>query len=474
MTVASHRAMRVGLAAVLLVGGSAPAVAEGPVLLVSVDGLAASWLNSREHRFQIPNLRRLMREGTHASGATSVMPPVTFPAHTTIITGVHPACHGIANNRKFAPKENGNEWYWSAADIKAPTLFVAAHLARKKTAAVTWPVTSTAPIDLLLPDFHPLDTLEKVFGMLDGKSGPPAVFQDLPLPRHLINMSDDLRLKVAQRFLDEAPDLLAVHLLEFDAVQHAWGRNSDEAIQALELVDTNLGRLFQKLQDTGRWEKTTVVVVSDHGFEDAKTEIRLGRMLQDAGLVQVESDGRAKTWRAWPWSGVGTVAIVVAPDATPEELRKVDRIVAQMLKDRRFGTRRALWGKQIVDTGGYPSPRDGRVHVVLEAKPTFYYSRQVHLRQEVAPAAEPGTHGRSPENPSLHAVFVARGPGIRKNHRIGPIHLTDMAPTIAHVLGVSLPNAQGRVLAEIFEPDQRSSIPDRRVWPAELCPGGKP
>ena len=176
---------------------------------------------------------------------------------------------------------------------------------------------------------------------------------------------------------------------------------ANEAIQALELVDTNLGHLFQKLQDTGRWEETTVVVVSDHGFEDAKTEIRLGRLLQDAGLVQVESDGRAKTWRAWPWSGVGTVAIVVAPDAKPEELRKVDGIVAQMLKDRRFGTRRAFRGKQIVDTGGYPSPQDGRVYVVLEAKPTFYYSRHVHLRQDVVPAAEPGTHGRGPENPSL-------------------------------------------------------------------------
>jgi hypothetical protein len=81
--------------------------------------------------------------------------------------------HGIANNRKFVPKENGNEYYWSATDIKAPTLFAAAHLAGKKTAAVTWPVTAEAPIDLLLPDFHPLDTLDKVFAMLDGKNGPP-------------------------------------------------------------------------------------------------------------------------------------------------------------------------------------------------------------------------------------------------------------------------------------------------------------
>jgi len=466
------RAVPIGLAAVLLGVGSAPAVAEGPVLLVSVDGLAASWLNAKAEGLQIPNLRRLMREGTYAAGATSVMPPVTFPAHTTIVTGVHPACHGIANNRKFSPESAGNQFFWSAADIKAPTLFAAAHLAGKKAAAVTWPVTADAPIELLLPDFHPLDNLDKVFAMLDGKSGPPGAFQDLPLPRHLVNMSDDLRVKVAQRFLEERPDLLAVHLLDFDAVQHGWGRNSEQAAQSLELADANLGHLLQKLQDTGRWDQTTVFVVSDHGFEDATTEVRLGRLFQDAGLVQVEADGKAKAWRAWPWSGVGTVAIVVATDARPDELRKVDGIVAQLLKDRRFGTRRVLRGKEIIETGGYPSPRDGKVYAVLEARPNFYYSRHVHLRQEVVPAAEPGTHGRSPENPGLRGVFVARGPGILKNQRIGQIHLTDVAPTIAQVLGVSLPNAQGRVLSEIFEPDLRAAIPDRRVWPVELCPGG--
>jgi hypothetical protein len=48
-----------------------------------------------------------------------------------------------------------------------------------------------------------------------------------------------------------------------------------------------------------------------------------------------------------------------------------------------------------------------------------------------------------------------------------------VAPTIAYVLGVSLPNAQGRVLPDIFEPEQRAAIPDRRIWPVELCPGGE-
>ena len=45
----------------------------------------------------------LVREGADAQGAVSVMPSVTFPAHTTMITGVNPRRHGIRNNAVFDP-----------------------------------------------------------------------------------------------------------------------------------------------------------------------------------------------------------------------------------------------------------------------------------------------------------------------------------------------------------------------------------
>jgi predicted AlkP superfamily pyrophosphatase or phosphodiesterase len=82
---------------------STPAHAS-PVVLISVDGmLPAYYLDADRLGLQIPNIRALQREGVFAAGATSVMPSVTFPSHTTMVTGVNPARHGILNNAVFDP-----------------------------------------------------------------------------------------------------------------------------------------------------------------------------------------------------------------------------------------------------------------------------------------------------------------------------------------------------------------------------------
>jgi hypothetical protein len=51
----------------------------------------------------IPTLRRMMKEGAFADGATGVVPTVTYPSHTTLMTGVWPAQHGIWANTTFDP-----------------------------------------------------------------------------------------------------------------------------------------------------------------------------------------------------------------------------------------------------------------------------------------------------------------------------------------------------------------------------------
>src|SRR5439155_11122215 len=92
---------------------------------------------------KVPHLRALVAEGTCARGAVSVMPSVTFPAHTTMITGVNPLRHGVAMNLVFDPDGHlggGLDHFYS--DIRAPTLFDRARAAGLRTAAVTWPVTA--------------------------------------------------------------------------------------------------------------------------------------------------------------------------------------------------------------------------------------------------------------------------------------------------------------------------------------------
>src|SRR6185436_11050080 len=119
-----------------------------PVVLLSIDGLKPDYIiEADKHGLKIPNLRRLLAEGAHASGVTGVLPTVTYPSHTTMLTGVAPAKHGIYYNTTFDPFEkNMGGWYWYAEDIKAPTLWDATAKAGYVTASVDWPANVSAKV----------------------------------------------------------------------------------------------------------------------------------------------------------------------------------------------------------------------------------------------------------------------------------------------------------------------------------------
>jgi predicted AlkP superfamily phosphohydrolase/phosphomutase len=99
----------VGVAFVLFFARSLPAQQQPPLLvMISVDGLRPDYVTAAEaHGAKIPNLRRFLREGTYAEGTQGVVPTVTYPSHTTRVTGVWPAKHGILANTTFDPSTHG-------------------------------------------------------------------------------------------------------------------------------------------------------------------------------------------------------------------------------------------------------------------------------------------------------------------------------------------------------------------------------
>src|ERR1700741_3988280 len=99
-----------------------------PLLLISIDGLHPRYVTqSQDPDLQIPNLRSFVKEGAYAEGAVAVAPTVTYPNHTTVVTGCSPSKDGILSNTPFDPLlKNREGWYWYAEDIKVPTLWSAA------------------------------------------------------------------------------------------------------------------------------------------------------------------------------------------------------------------------------------------------------------------------------------------------------------------------------------------------------------
>jgi hypothetical protein len=61
-----------------------------------------------------------------------------------------------------------------------------------------------------------------------------------------------------------------------------------------------------------------------------------------------------------------------------------------------------------------------------------------------------GYHGYLSTNPNMNAPFIASGRGIKQGIKMGAVENIDIAPTMAHLLGHELPNAEGKVLSEIL------------------------
>jgi predicted AlkP superfamily pyrophosphatase or phosphodiesterase len=148
-----------------LLAPALPAQQKTPLLLViSVDGLRPDYVTSADaHGSSIPNLRRFLTEGSYAEGVQGVVPTATYPSHTTLVTGVWPAKHGIFAKTTFDPLQKDHQgWYWYAEDIRVPTLWDAAKEAGRTTASIQWPVTAGAHGEL--PDLPELRAAFFVIG----------------------------------------------------------------------------------------------------------------------------------------------------------------------------------------------------------------------------------------------------------------------------------------------------------------------
>ncbi|MBN8831521.1 MAG: alkaline phosphatase family protein, partial [Sphingomonadales bacterium] len=152
------------VAASLLLLAAYPVQARS-LLLISVDALRADYIREAEkHGIKVPNLRRLMAEGSYAQGVRPTVPSITFPSHITLVTGVQPNRHGIVGNDRFDPTAPGAApQYWFARDITADTLWQAAARAGLSTGSLGWPITAgQTAIRYNVPHLEPYESAETV------------------------------------------------------------------------------------------------------------------------------------------------------------------------------------------------------------------------------------------------------------------------------------------------------------------------
>ena len=227
----------------------------GTVVLISVDGLEATSL--RDNAVRLPSLRSLAAQGVAAAGLRPAFPSVTWPCHTTLVTGVPPAHHGILGNEVF-DRATGqllrHEGDRCEAPVRAETLWDAAAAAGLSTAALCWPKTrAVRTIRDNVPEFldqslfeewasRPLWAEARALGL------PVERYADWSVSRPLAPLQDWLTLELTRHVVRRRPpDLLLTHFLMVDSFQHEFGPGSPEARWALEHVDGLVGTLLAEL-----------------------------------------------------------------------------------------------------------------------------------------------------------------------------------------------------------------------------------
>ena len=419
-----------------------------PVLMISIDGLRPGDLAAADARgLKIPTLRALAAAGAYAHTVRGVLPTLTYPSHTTLITGVWPSRHGIANNLTFDPfAKNQGGWYWYAEDIKVPTLWDAAHAAGLKVANVHWPVSVGArSIDLNLPqlwrtglvDDRKLNRALATPGLTEGlerELGPYADGIDESVE------GDEVRARFAARLIArEKPGLSTVYLTGLDHVQHQFGPDTPEAHAALERIDASVGALVAAAR-AGRPD-LVVVVVSDHGFAPVFHDVNLTDAFVKAGLITLDPTGREIAgWEASPWFAGGSAQIVLARPNDAALRARVEALLDRLKADPANGIDHWAGAGEIAALGGAPAAQ------YMVAFRIGYEMGKDRFAPRVGPSPVKGMHGYFPAAPEMRSTFIVAGPGVKAHGSLGEIDMRDIAPTVASLLGVALPSADGKAL----------------------------
>uniref|UniRef100_A0A8C1M4I9 SMB domain-containing protein n=1 Tax=Cyprinus carpio TaxID=7962 RepID=A0A8C1M4I9_CYPCA len=218
-----------------------------PLLLVSLDGLRAEYLQS--WHTVVPVLDKIRRCGTSAPFMQAVFPSKTFPNHYSIATGLYAESHGLVDNNMYDPvfdasfslsnsEKNNPRWYqgqpiWNTAmyqGLKAGTFF--------------WPGSDVA-INGSFPD---------IYMNYDGK---------VPYEERIFSVLRWLQLPE-----DRRPDFFTIYLEEPDSSGHSYG----PLILALQGVDRVIGQLMNGLKQLNLHQCVNIIIVADHGMEETSCE----------------------------------------------------------------------------------------------------------------------------------------------------------------------------------------------------------
>ncbi len=425
------------------------------LIVISADAMVSEDL---EYLKTLPNYRKYLEGGVVVKHVRSIYPSVTYPCHTTMVTGVYPNKHGVISNFDWKTSMETLPWTWFHSYVKAEDIFTAAKRAGYSTAAVFWPVTACHPdIDSLIAEYWTQNKEETLREAFTRAGSDEAMLQVIERNQNLLverthPMCDEFLVSCACDIIREKkPDLLMLHPANIDGYRHESGLFNNKVTRGIEETDRFIGMIMDAVKKAGFAECVNLVLTSDHGQLEIKRTVNLNVLFVDAGLLRTDNQGKIVEWDVYCLSN-GLSALVYLKDPANKMLyQKIQSLlykwrdegvygIGEVMTENEAEEREHLGGdfSFVIETDGYTSFGQSTLRPLVSDCDLSDY------RYGNA------THGHLPEK-GPQPFFVAKGPDFKDGVILDSARLVDQAPTYAKILGCDLPDTDGQPMTELIK-----------------------
>jgi predicted AlkP superfamily phosphohydrolase/phosphomutase len=264
-------------------------------------------------------------------------------------------------------------------------------------------------------------------------------------------------------------DLLFTYSPFPDEAEHLWRGYLDSSLGSFDATLAKRLRPFLEevyrtcdefigLLMARRPADALIALVSDHGVEGTERSVAINTALERAGLLTLDRSGRVdlkKTKALYPATNNGYILIngverregIVKPGERAEVVDAVRRALGR-IRDRERRVVTAVIDvaaeSEALGIGG-----EGGGDLYLDLLSGYDFDARLRLSELVSRQEPSGAHGFNPIRRTMRTFLALNGPGVAAGKQLDSVRVIDVAPTLAHLLGLTPPRqANGRILAE--------------------------
>lgn len=392
--------------AVLLLSVHASVTTGSKLMVFLFDGFRWDYFDQPGVNF--PGFKKLFDHGIRTEYTTVEFPSLSIPNYYTLMTGLHVENHGMVGNDMYIEQ---NDTYFLLSNLTsqydpvwwkdAEPLWVTAEKQGKRAHMFYWP-----GCDVAIRGISPTFCEPYFYG--DGK------YSGIP------EMSDSI-YKGIQLFKKDSADLVGIFMETPDAYGHATGPNSVHLNEQLVAMDVVIGQLMENLTSEGLADEVAVMIFSDHGM----TEISPERSVNLTDYIDIDDLKAAVV-------GAGPISSIWPKDD------KIDKVYGDLVTAKQeLGHFRVFKKYEIPDEWHYKN--HDRVAPITAVADFGWFILQPYKKEfSVTTLYGPlkGYHGYDPKYSDMRGIFVATGPGIKKNAKTKPLNTVDIYQLMCHVLEI--------------------------------------